>query len=488
MNPPTYSSEVTGDPFFGPPLGLAYVAGAVSTEGHDVQIIDCVGKFPIPEERCGELVRYGISKRDFLKGVIDYVPDLIGIACPYYRNKQSTLEIVSMLRKEYRDDVPLVLGGPYASLCPEEFLQAGLVDFVVFGEGEVTFTELCGAIDRGGEVPEIPGTIFRDGSGAIVRAARRERIPDLARLPRPRRDLLPMREYFAIDRARWSIAINDMRWPKTSMITSRGCPETCLFCSVRCLWGRKWVPRSPQDVVNEIEELIDEYGIREVNFLDDSISVNQKRLRDLCQRIIDRKIDVKWVPSSGAAIRYLDKETLKMMKRSGCYRLSFGLESGDPDVLAFIRKRYTHDRARQVIHWANMLGIWTTGTFIFGFPYETREQMERTYDFAVSSGIDFAFFYTAAPYPGTDLLEICNQEGIEVPSDPSLVKGGAGSLLYSPEEIRKVRDEAIPRFIKSRVLRPWKMLLKIRSLEDLKYAARIALYFARLLASVLKRG
>jgi len=306
----------------------------------------------------------------------------------------------------------------------------------------------------------------------------RERIKDVDSLPFPRRDLLPMREYFEFDVKRNSIT--DMRYPKTSMITSRGCPENCVFCAIRCTWGRRWVPRSPENVVDEIGHLVSEYGIREINFLDDCISVSPERLRDLCRLIIRRGLDIKWVPSSGIAIRFLDEDLLRLMKESGCYRLSFGLESGVPETLAFCRKRYDYDHAKRIIRYANRIGIWTTASFILGFPYETAEQIDRTVRFAVESGIDFAFFYCAVPYPRTDLYDICREEGIEVPETSSLDFGGVRSLHMSAEEIARRRSEAETMFMRSRALRPWKLLGKVRNLEDLRYTAKVTRAAVRL--------
>ena len=137
-----------------------------------------------------------------------------------------------------------------------------------------------------------------------------------------------------------------------------------------------------------------------------------------------------------------------------------------------------------MILYANRIGIWTTGTFILGFPYETREQMERTIKFAIDSDLDLAFFYCSTPFPGTDLKEIYEREGIEVPEDVSLSGGGVASLTMCAEEIVEVRNRAESRFIKSRALRPWKLFTKVRSLEDLRYVLRIILFTIR----ALRRG
>lgn len=480
INPPVTTERRLADPLWGPPLSLAYLAAVAGEEGHQPVIIDCLGKCPIPITSSGGSTRYGLSGVDLLSSIRDFEPQIVGIACPYHANSADALETAELVKRQYSADVPVVMGGAYASVRPGPLLESGYVDYVVVGEGERTLVELCSRLDSGSLPGEVAGLLQRGTDGSVIGGPRRERITELDSLPYPRRDLLPMAEYFKIDRMlRWR-SVTDMRLPKTSMITSRGCPEDCVFCAIRCTWGRKWVGRSPENIIDEIELLVEEFGIREINFLDDSISVSGARLRKICELIIERGIDFKWVPSSGIAIRTLDADLLRLMKRSGCYRLSFGLESGDRDTLDFVRKRYTYDHAIDTIRAANRMGIWTTGTFIVGFPYETAEQMERTIKYAIGSGVDLAFMYCAVPYPGTDLMDICLEEGIDVPESADLWLGGVGSLEMSAAEILSMREEGNTRFLRSRLARPWKILGKVRSFEDLVYLLRVIAYSGRL--------
>lgn len=457
------------------PLGLAYLAAVLSDAGHEVEILDCLGLWPMPLEPQGDHVRCGMPEGVILRKLADFQPDLVGITCAYTANAGDATALARLVKRDYSESVPLVMGGAHVSVCPEEVLGTGVVDFAAIGEGEGTALDLVRALETGAPTDRIGGLLSTGTGGRVTGVAERDRISDLDTIPMPRRDLLPMDAYISHQQILKG-SINSMRHPTTTMITSRGCPENCVFCAIRCTWGRKWVGRSPDRIVEEIEFLKDRYGIREIDFLDDSISVSKKRLRELCELMIERRVDVKWTTPNGIAIWSLDDDILRLMKRAGCYRLTFGMESGDPETLKFIRKRYTFDRALHIISFANHIGLWTIGTFILGFPYETREQMENTIRFAIESKLDLAIFYCAAPFPGTDLYEICVDEGIEVADSTSLMMGGVSSLEMSAEEIARVREEANARFVRSVMRRPWKALGKIRSLEDLGYVARVARY------------
>ncbi|MBU1671498.1 MAG: B12-binding domain-containing radical SAM protein [Actinobacteria bacterium] len=470
VHPPRTVPERLTELFWGPPLGLAYLAAVAARDGHEVSILDAVGLYPVPLEEGRGAFRYGMEPHRILERVREFEPELMGINCPYATVQGDALDLARLVKERYSADVPVVMGGAHASVATADLLADPRVDMVVVGEGEVTFSELCRAIESGGPIPDVDG-VLRMRDGAPAGNARRDRILDLDSLPAPRRDLLPMDTYDRIDSA--GARINDMRHPKTSMLTSRGCPNDCIFCSIRCVWGPRWVARSPEAVVDEIESLVDGYGMRELYFLDDSMTSSRKRMKRICELIIDRGVDIRWVPSSGVTIKSLDEELLRLMKRSGCYRLSFGLESGDPEVLSFIRKDYTYEQARRVIDYANRIGLWTVATFIVGMPFETREQMERTARYAIESGVDFASIFCAAPYQGTDLYDVYVRAGLEPPPDASLVKG-VTSTCMSAEEINAFRNAALKRFFRNRMLRPWKPLAKIRSLEDLRYVARVA--------------
>ncbi len=464
---------------FMPPIGLAYLAAALTEAGHDVEIIDCLAQCPITVERLpDDGFRCGMDTEQVAEKVNRFKPDLVGIGSGYTIHAPQSYELAETVKTRYSSEVPVIMGGAHASVLPGEVLSSPNVDYAAVGEGEGVLLDLCAALERGNPTDQIPGLLQRGENGGIAGNPSRPRIEDLDTLPMPRRDLLPLERYLDCQQL-YRRSINNMRTPKTTMITSRGCPGNCVFCTIRCTWGRKWVGRSAENVVAEVESLTDRYGIREIDFLDDSMSVSRQRLGRICELIIEKDIDVKWTTPNGIAIWTLDQEMLRLMKKAGCYRLTFGFESGNPETLAFIRKKYDRDHAENIVRCANRLGMWTLGTFIVGFPYETRSQMEDTLEFACGLGLDLAIFYPAYPFPGTDLHRICLSEGINVDLNPE--KRAFDTALFTADEIDRFRGMATVSFMKSLRRKPWKPLGKVRNLEDLRYTLRVAGYGLRML-------
>lgn len=456
-----------------PPLGIGYLA-AVLSEKHEVAVIDCISACPLPAERLPDsIVRLGIGNEEVIRRVKEFGPDLVGISCCYTVHSPQCYEIAELVKKEYSEAVPVVFGGPHASNSPAETLDRSCVDYVVVGEGEVTLSELCDAMESGKGTDGIQGVLRTDGSGALIGNPVRPRIEDLDSIPFPRRDLLPLENYIARQRS-YPQDINNRRIPKTTMLTSRGCPGNCVFCASRCMWGRRWIARTPENIVDEIESLISDFGIRELDFLDDNVSCSKERLTKICDLIISKGIDIKWTTPNGIAIWTLDHELLRLMKKAGCYRLVFGLESGDPETIAFIRKRYSVEHVRDIIKYANHIGMWTVATFIIGFPYENDGNIENTMDFASSLGLDIALFYSVTPYPGTDLYNVCLKEGIDTTLTPH--KREFDTLYLTADEVERYRAMSTVQFMKSLRRKPWKPLEKIRSFDDLRFTARVVRY------------
>jgi anaerobic magnesium-protoporphyrin IX monomethyl ester cyclase len=264
-------------------------------------------------------------------------------------------------------------------------------------------------------------------------------------------DELPMIDYSLVDMRKYDyISPFHMSKPAVGIITSRGCPENCIFCTVKGVWGRTWRGKSAERVVYEIGQLYS-MGYREFSILDDSFSVDKQRLELICSYLITADFKIRWSTPNGIAHWTLDKELLKLMKESGCYRITLGIESGNAEVRKFIGKNHSLDQAKQVIKWANQLGMWTIATTIIGFPGETKEQMLDTLEFVKSSGVDFATFFTLDVYPTADIAKY--------PVDLTLAKEMQFKLYRS--------------FIIHRLLTAWNIVFKIRSWEDFKYTLKL---------------
>lgn len=468
-----------------PPLGLAYIGAVLENAGHKVEIIDSVAlnwKSPL---RIGDKIHIGLKWDDIGLYIKRSKPDVVGVSCSF-SSQSHNAHRVAQLAKAYDDEVPVIFGGAHPSALPESVLKDRNVDYVVIGEGEATTLDLLRSVKEGASLRKIDGCAYKEGPEIKVNP-RRQFIQDLDSLPLPAHHLLPMKKYFD---AKSSHGPELMRTPFTSMITSRGCPFNCVFCSIHAIWGHRWRPRSPENVLLEIEHLVDTYGIRELHFEDDNLTLDRKRIEKICGMILERGLDIKWTTPNGVAIWTLDKPLLQMMRKSGCYKLCFGIESGDADTLKFIRKPIKLLQAEKVIKWANEVGIWTHGFFVIGFPYESKEAIDRTLNFAVKSDLDFASFFIATPYPGTDLLNTVKKEGMINDhvnfGDLRVSEAAVRTKHFTNEQLNSLQREMYISFFKRRIsayLEPRKLvsrLKRISSTDDIVFLSRLLSRFTKI--------
>ena len=454
--PPTTVYE--GDPSKGSqiiPLGLAYI-GAVCEKEHEVRIFDFSASDNV-EIHNGHTY-YGTPKIEILAELHAYKPDILGIQCMYSAYAEDAYEIARIGKML---GCLTVMGGAHASACYLEVLKNPEVDLVVIGEGEETFLEIIQKFANKENLSNIRGTA---GNGL------RPLIKNIDTLPFPALHLLPIKQYLTKNRD----ALFNMR-SAMFVITSRGCPYNCKFCSVRSVW-KGWRYHSPERVVDEIEALINNYHIGEIHFVDDNIAVDLQRLENICDELIKRKVNIKWTTPNGITIWTLTEKVLEKMKQSGCYRLTFGIETACKKTQEYIRKTHIDlKRAKEIIRKANELGIWTLSTFIIGFPDETQEDILETINFAVKSELDFAFFFLPMLFPHTDMTEDYRQRGL-LEREGKFLSGrcGVSTLHLTGEELNVVQKNAYSRMIKSRIKRPFKVLEKIKSLEDLRYCTKLA--------------
>ncbi len=345
--------------------------------------------------------------------------------------------------------------------------------------------------------------MYRSGAQVIANAARQQ-IEDLDSLPFPAWHLLDMELYLGLTlKSRFT-----MRSPSLTMVSSRGCPQHCVYCTIHSVWGNKWRGRSPKNVVDEIEFLMKRYGVKEVSFMDDSMGCLPKRLSQICQELISRRLDVKWTTPNGIAHWTLNRELLRKMKRAGCYRITFGIESGNVETRKFLGKPFDLNQARDLIKYANRIGMWTICTFIIGFPYEDKISIDDTIRYAIDSDTDFAVFYLLCPHPGTKVFEFFKKEGLldfEGLTDSSvaispqalaalgetLAGKGAQTKHFSILQLQEQLSRAYKLFFKARTrsfLNPLRIIRKIRSLEDLSYASRLAFSMFQPLIGLISSG
>jgi anaerobic magnesium-protoporphyrin IX monomethyl ester cyclase len=473
-------------------IGLGYIAAVLQKQGHTVRILDCLttssDRHPIDET----FVRSGLSNEEILERIIEFRPDVVGVSSmftSYFRNAHDIARLV----KENDRNCLVVFGGAHASTFPDLVMKDENVDAVVIGEGEITIGEALERYAARRDFSGVKGLIHRV-NGAVKREAPREFIQDLDTIPFPAWELLEKDLEIIKQECRKSRFL--MRQPLGRILTSRGCPNDCYFCSVKLIWARKWRARSAKNIVDEIEFLKKRHGYREFHFVDDNSSVSKSRMHELCDELLKRKLGVKLATPTGIAVNTLDKEILAKMKKAGFYRLCFGIESGDPETQKIIKKRLDLEKAKSVIAEANKLGFWTSGTFIIGFPHETMKEIRSTIDFTKESNMDFVIIYLLTPQPGTEVYNIFKQQGLidlDAYMDPHsddwyrisiTYCNGFKSLHFSNKELQDILSQAYKEFMRYKLCSPQtylNVLRKIRSFEDLRYMFALAAIPARML-------
>lgn len=367
---------------------------------------------------------YGISILDAealgmtFEGIEDHIrkerPDVVGIT-------SSTPAYISAIRiskvcKEIDPCIKTVIGGIHPSAFPTETAMEDTIDFVVAGEGEITFSELLNAIENKSEYKDISGIAYKQGA-RVTRNRPRDLIDNLDILPFPARDLMPNPLYSPPPTKRVSA------FKTTSLTSARGCPYNCNFCSAHVVWTRRYRYRSPKNVVDEIERCIADFNIREFAVTDELFTLNKERALAFCEEVLNRKLNIAWVCMSRAG--QVDEQLLRLMKKAGCKEISFGLESGDEEVLSrIIHKKNTLETARQSIRLVKKTGIRTHASYMIGNIGETEETIRKTIKFAKELNTDIAAFFIATPLPGTELYDEALKSGY--------IRGGVDWNDFSP--------------------------------------------------------
>ena len=439
-----------------PPLGILYIASfAEKYTDHKIEVLDMV-----VEEIGYDKLGSEIKKRK---------PDIVGITTTTFTLVDSI--ITAKIIKNVDKDIKIIFGGPHAYIYPEETINIPEIDFLVLGEGEVTFTELLQKIDDYEGLKKVKGVVFKYGD-RIVNTGYRKFIEDLDSLPFPARHLTPYKKYYSL------IAKCN---PITTMFTSRGCPYRCLFCH-RPHMGKKFRARSPENVVEEMEECVS-MGIHEILIYDDTFNIDKKRVLDICNLIKERGLDIYF--DIRARIDRINKEMLVALKEAGCVRIHYGVESANQRILDILRKDITVEQAEKVVKMTKDAGIETLAYFMIGNPTETRDEILNTIKFAKKLKPDYCHFSVTTPFPATSLYKLGLEKGVfkdywkEFATNPT--KDFVPQLWeenLSREEVVKLLEYAY----KSFYIRPsyvFKKILKVRSLEEFKRKVKAGMRILR---------
>ncbi len=396
------------------PLGLAYIA-AVLRDVCELRVLDAAVEGYHHEEsvettgRAGEkLMRYGLAFSEIERRIGEFGPDVVGVSCIFSSQFRNVLD-VCRAAKRVNPDIITVTGGTHPTFLAERCLVEDSLDLVVRGEGEYTLRDVVLRSGDNFSPGEIPGLAWKDVEGKVRLNPLREPYPNLDDIPLPARDMFPVEKY---NRIGLPMGIVYKRKPFMNIITSRGCPFRCTFCSSTNFWGNRYRTRSPENVLEEMDLLISEFGVREFKFFDDNLTANKARAKDIFKGMVERRLNVTWNTPNGIHVVSLDEDMLDLMKASGCYELTLAVESGDPYVLKNIIKKPTdlkqvEDAAQRI----RKKGIGSYGFFIIGFPGETKDQIKNTLDFASRIKLDRISTFIANPLPGTELYRTALEKG-----------------------------------------------------------------------------
>lgn len=390
-----------------PPLGVGYLGAVLEKAGFEVKIIDAPA------------LGWGIKK--IVSETKRFQPDFIGLSVSTV-DFDKAVKLAKALKKSQK--APIIIGGPHITALPEEAMKNSCFDIGVISEGEETMVELIRTLVKKGNLQKVDGLVFREGK-KVVKTKSRQFIRDLDQLPFPARHLMPPLSAYHPTPATYK------QFPVGTMITSRGCPYQCSFC-FRGVFGNKLRFRSPENVVAEMEILITQFGAKEIRLWDDTFNADPERVKTICRLMIKKGLKFPW--TCLGRVDRADCQMLDLMKKTGCWQISYGIESGNEKILANLGKGITKKMAKKAIEATYQAGIQSFGFFILGLPGETEQTMAETIEFAKSLPLNAANFSIATPYPGTELWFLAKKRGfLKKIAFEKLVVNLPQKLYYVPE-------------------------------------------------------
>jgi radical SAM superfamily enzyme YgiQ (UPF0313 family) len=428
-----------------PNIQLLYVAAVLEKLGVELMYVDMVGM---------DVSNFELEKR--LKA---FGPDLVGLSV--FTSHFHTASSFAAYIKTFLPRAKIILGGVHMAIFPTETMEYNPhVDFGCVGEAEMVLPEFVRRWRANESLDGLKGMLWRDG-GEVRYIGPAEPNLDLDSVPFPARHLVPNEKYFNFISTRRNYTVFN---------TSRGCPFACIFCEAA---RTKWRARSAENIADEFEECYEKFGIREIDMFDSSFTIKKQRVLDVCRQLISRGLNKKMIWDARSRIDCVDQEMLEAMKEAGCYRIFYGIESGDERILEKLRKKADVAQIRDVIGKTDRVGISAFGYFLVGCPGETFQTYRRTVDLAKSLPLDFAIFNALTPFPKTQLYTdyyIPNVEKdfwadyIKAPKPLETFVGRPWTEL-TDDEVRKLSHKAMLEYY----FRPgqlWRAIKSVGSMEQ----------------------
>jgi len=366
-----------------PPVGLAYLAAVLKPLAGKITALSA------------DVL--GLDVERTLERVIDQKPDVlaISVSTPAVNNAVSITQRVKKALK----DIKVIAGGPHATLFPDDMINSG-VDIVVRGEGEETLVDLGRYFIGEKDISAIGGVSYKSDN-RVVHHADRPLIKDLDNIP------FPAWEYFSIDRYESTFKRSRLSLP---IVSARGCPGKCTFC-YKGIFGRRFRVRSPENILNEVLYLKERFNIDEFSIIDDCFTIIPERAIQFCDLLQARKIRIPWSLPAGIRVDTVSAELLTSLKAAGCYRVGFGIETGNADIMKKIKKGITLEQVRKAVALSKKAGLECTTNFMIGNLGETTETIDDSIRFALELDADYAQFSRAVPFPGSEMYNQLKKEG-----------------------------------------------------------------------------
>ena len=410
------------------PLGLLAIGSVLKRAGHQVKILD---------------LRISNSPDEELSSVMkSFNPQVVGIGVMTIECKYGFIDAAKV--KKLNPDVTIIFGGPHCSHEPRFILNDPNVDLMVSGEGDLTIAELIDALDQGRDIENIAGIAYKK-NGSYIRTADRPVIRDLDKFDQEY-DLINLERYFNFQSSMdfFPVFRNKRFLP---LVTSRGCPFKCTYC--HDIFDKSIQYRSPKAVVDEIEYLINKYGVREFHIVDDVFNVNMKRAKIVLDAIIQKNLNIHISFPNGLRADFFDDELIDKMQRAGVYRMALGIESGSQRIQDMIQKDLDINIIYGVVEKLTRARMSVHGFFMLGFPSETRKEMEATIDFACDLGLTTANFSLVIPNPGTDLRQTfieSRESNFEDFSEYTFDAASCNASEVEGDDLIKLKQEANRKF------------------------------------------
>ncbi len=410
VRPPDISNPGTITSNGIPPLGLAYIASAISRAGHELSVVDAVGE-AIEQYTILPGAPPALSHGLLHSEILERIPNdskIIGISAMFSSEWFVNQKLVELIKKQFPNAF-VVLGGEHASSLADYLIENHpAIDGVIRGEGEVTFVELADHLEKNLPLENVSGLTFRSASG-IQSNPMRQRHPDINQISRPLWSVFPVDNYF-----RYKISHGVRLGRSLPIMASRGCPYRCTFCSSPGMWGTKWQAREPEDLIDEMQSLKARYQVTDFVLCDLTAIIRKDWIIKFCKGLIQNNLQITWQFPTGSRSEVVDSEVATLMYRSGCHAMCYAPESGSKEELKKIKKQINLDRMVESMVACRNANLKTKGNFVIGFPDSTWRDVAQTYQFILRLawiGVDDIAVFSFSPYPGSELFKQLVAEG-----------------------------------------------------------------------------